>query len=470
MASSIFKTFFNGKENLTESSARRLRHALDKRPDSGNGLADDFCSQIHATSCEPAHDLLRVGLKLKARPASCLLGKALISAAQREAGYSDALRLAAQHYQAKVTTLPHLLGALLTMRVGIQGFLSAIAQSRSAKTQLVELNLLLRQSAALAGAILGTAQTPSPQPSSRAAMDWEASDTIGSGMHVSDAILAQLIELKETLLAGEDNPAIRWMSQDHAIRVFMLGSEPVVFKMYRPDSLLARSHDGMDTISGCDYAKLRFARAKAAAKICEENKLDSLCVPNATLLATSSTSPLVVIAEEQMYFAVQDEAQEELYSRASPEMLDDLTTLIHKTGSQDIEWRNCPIATDGRVALIDLETVDAPLTGIYGNTDMQRRGLIGLLSNRDAMDRVARLYARLAHAPVRQDAIEARLQEVAKNKKIADFHKSKGLTPENARSPVVVDLHAFELEYAGALPPQIQTYPGRSVTRTDCLY
>lgn len=139
--------------------------------------------------------------------------------------------------------------------------------------------------------------------------------------------------------------------------------------------------------------ELRYKNMILAETIVRTHNLGLLIIPRAKIIALEINFSSIItkefpafIVEEKLNFTPHTASQKALFHRDEntlEEAIRQLAIFICKTGYTDVEWRNNPIMidnnmkTDKKIALIDLEHLELPSAGLFGNSKWKVTGLIG---------------------------------------------------------------------------------------------
>lgn len=248
------------------------------------------------------------------------------------------------------------------------------------------------------------------------------------GIDISQEITQKIQQLMPKILnrQNQDDPEIiRYTSSN---LVFSLTSVP---------DLIFKSTNDIDR---------RFEKMVKAQEVCLAHQLGLLVIPHAKKFNVGGRS---FIAEQRFNIQRHESAQEQLHTELSGlnETIRQLAIFIAKTGFSDVEWRNIPIIDDEpsfqgsrRIALIDLEEMTSPVTGIFGEGSL-RRGLIRCLSSEEQIDIALTEASRhgIISPYVAPDEVKAkRIEELQNYEQLKQFHARNGIL-ENPRKPIQID-------------------------------
>lgn len=281
----------------------------------------------------------------------------------------------------------------------------------------------------------------------------ELAENLRMAREQEQAIVAAIEARANEICRCQDHPEIVWYAKGNNL-VFGLRAHPgYVFKMGVPGRGVYHNGRHMDAREVIDD---RFERMIFSKKVCLANGLDLLLLPAAKkIFVWAANAEHPVIVESEIPFQRKESMQEHLY-RTLPgleETTRQLTTFIAKTGFSDVEWRNIPLFDDApaiqrrRVALIDVEEMESAQSGIFGSGwPAPRRGLIRCLGSRE----------QVGIAIAEADRLGLRFEEIARLRATAEqerteygrlqgFYLRNGLTQQNARRALQVDLSTLEL-------------------------
>lgn len=194
--------------------------------------------------------------------------------------------------------------------------------------------------------------------------------------------------------------------------------------------------------------EVRFHNIIRAKKICANHDLDHLITPQAKLYKFGSN---VVLAEELMDINHAESAQKEFYHKYSQDLnkaVRQLAIFVALSGFNDVTPRNIPLLNEPedfqgsrRIVLIDLELMNSNVEGFIGSHNGSC-GLIGCVTE-EQMDIVIE-EALKKGIVISEDRKNRRLQELASEKKLRQYHESKGIT--TGREFIHVDLSMLGLD------------------------
>lgn len=197
------------------------------------------------------------------------------------------------------------------------------------------------------------------------------------------------------------------------------------------------------------YEKMIFAKA-----VCLAERLDHLVIPHARLTTLSIGGKTYFLLVEEKLNIHQDESQMasdfERYADRLHVAIEQLTILICETGYCDVDWRNNPVLLDDdqgkrKIALVDLEHMGEPYSGIVGHFYNKSRGLIRCADRQHA--KLIRATAEKRGVQIKQSIYEShrdqRREEQETLQKVKKFHQDRGITQGNERLDVEVDTLEF---------------------------
>jgi hypothetical protein len=198
----------------------------------------------------------------------------------------------------------------------------------------------------------------------------------------------------------------------------------------------------------------RFENMVKAQEVCLAHQLRLLIVPHAKKFNVGGRT---FIAEQWFDIQQHASAQERLYAELPglKETTRQLATFIAKTGVSDVEWRNMPILDDKpefqgsrRVALLDLEEMGDPETGIFGGT-LGCRGLIGCLFSEKQIDIALAEAQRCGIASHRITPAEVRVKrmaEVQNYEQLQQFYRENGVLENPGKLIEIGNLNTLGLD------------------------
>lgn len=211
-----------------------------------------------------------------------------------------------------------------------------------------------------------------------------------------------------------------------------------------------------DIIFKFSNAKTRFENEQKAKKICEENNLNLLIVPESSLIQLPGHD---IIAEKKYPIEHENEKQRWQFERKecqTEEIVKQLTLFICKTNFSDVKWNNIPLTNQNglKVALIDLEddfdSFEA-LTGLWGR-DSTSIGLIYCFPKyASTIYSIAEQHLKADLTTLKKwcDTLQNRYdQEFSRENEIVQFHKDHGITRESlpipSNTPLKLDKKSYE--------------------------
>lgn len=210
----------------------------------------------------------------------------------------------------------------------------------------------------------------------------------------------EISKSRETLIGnlGDFKEASKWI-KDHKQKIFNRDKIPgIKHHKIKGDNYIFE----LDIAPGfvfkmafrSDLTKLRYKNMILAETIVRTHNLGLLIIPRAKIikleidyLSRITQEFPAFIVEEKLNFTPHTASQKALFHRDEntlKEVVRQLAIFICKTGYDDVEWRNNPIMidnnnmkTDRKIALIDIEHMNQPAMGLFGNCELERTGLIG---------------------------------------------------------------------------------------------
>lgn len=147
--------------------------------------------------------------------------------------------------------------------------------------------------------------------------------------------------------------------------------------------------------------------------ICSLYSFTELFIPQSKIVVIDGET---IIVQQKVDFIDHDTRQEELYQRHAEQLtlaIEQLREYILVTHEGDVEWRNMPIKEPTfQIILLDHELSESAEWGILGCTKYKRRGLIGLLGEKEARE-MALWARRHFNRTAVDEALDRRLQELS---------------------------------------------------------
>lgn len=212
----------------------------------------------------------------------------------------------------------------------------------------------------------------------------ELESTGVSSLQLPDNLDAKILEYMDEVINDKDSDGVTYYNSQGDHRVFELSSVPgIIFKvMPNPSERKHTMHARYDSIL-------------KAQKICREYGLEKLAIPPSSLFTLRyNDKQYDVLAEKKLDIDTDESIQEQIYYEYADDLTEAISQLaifICKTGYSDVVWRNNPVLNSHadeaprKIALIDLEEVGDASTGLWGNIDPFRRGLIGCINEEQAV-------------------------------------------------------------------------------------
>lgn len=208
------------------------------------------------------------------------------------------------------------------------------------------------------------------------------------GFDISEKELQQGISIsKETILKIQT--CVKKIFQEHqdGIRLYHSQERHLVFELDTAPGLLFK-------IDYYNSMKDRYQNMIYAQTVIRTDQLGLLVIPKAKLFTVDlGGKKYEVIAEQKVDINSHESVQEEYFldfADSLNETIRQLGFFICKTGYSDVTWANNPILNnsldekgDRKIALIDLEEINDPEIGLFGEEN-RRRGLVGCVNEKQA--------------------------------------------------------------------------------------
>ncbi len=342
-------------------------------------------------------------------------------------------------------------------RIG-RGFLGAVAVvctlSIAAFFSKFVRNLFTQEKAKIRFAVVvpqsSSSQKPKPgkSPSEYSISEKEE---LQSGVVISEEMISKIQTCMKNILQRKEEGGVKLYKSQGKHRVFSLDTAPeYIFKMN------ANCH----TLGRDDSMKARYQAMIKAWTVCRTHALGLLVIPNAKLFTVEAEGEVYeIIAEKKLDLNPSESAQEqyfEEYASSLNETIKQLAVFICKTGYSDVEWRNNPVLNDApdqfgrrKIGLIDIEEMRSKKTGLFGDDDTQRRGLVRCVTEVQG-EKVKDIAEKYDISTSRFESAHAwRKKEIESNNKLKKYYSTHNIT--TGFEPLVVDpnLLALNLEETG---------------------
>ncbi len=272
---------------------------------------------------------------------------------------------------------------------------------------------------------------------------------LNKGIDISEEMVKKIHNCMRYILQRQEEKGMKLYTSRETHRIFSFGRFPrLIFKMdLSPSNTIERYKKMIDVTNACRiYA------------------LDRLRIPRAKLLPVEyQRKRYEIIAEEKLDINPTESVQEELFLKHAASLDDairQLAFLIACTGLSDIELRNNPIllprnspmsngSPQPKIALLDLEEMDGPETGLFGRIWAPRRGLVRCVNERQG--KIIEEVARKCGISTKKFAAahQWRKEELAEMQNLKNFYLKNKIT--TGKEPITVDVEALQFtEYPNA--------------------
>lgn len=254
------------------------------------------------------------------------------------------------------------------------------------------------------------------------------------GISISVDTISKIQTCMKNILQWKEEGGVKLYSSQGNHRVFALDTAPgLIFKM--------KANKNCHTIGRDDSMKARYQTMINAQTVVRTHQLGLLDIPNAKLFTVKvEGEEHDIIAERRVDINPHESAQEQYfydYAESLNETIRQLAVFICKTGYSDVEWRNNPVLNNSldengnrKIALIDIEEMDRPETGLFGG-GWGRRGLVGCVTEEQGkiVETVAKQNGIRTESFV--DARASRKAEIEDGRKLKEYYVSKNVTSGN---------------------------------------
>ncbi|VHO02673.1 hypothetical protein [Candidatus Rhabdochlamydia sp. T3358] len=206
------------------------------------------------------------------------------------------------------------------------------------------------------------------------------------GFDISEKELQQGISVSEEIIV-KIQTCMKKIFQEHqdGIKLYHSQERHLVFELETAPGLLFK-------IDYYNSMKDRYQNMIYAQTVIRTHQLALLVIPKAKLFIVDlEGKKYEVIAEQKLDINPHEGAQEESfldYADSLKETIRQLGFFICKTGYSDVTWGNNPILNNSldekgnrKIALIDLEEINNPEIGLFGEEN-RRRGLLGCVNEK----------------------------------------------------------------------------------------
>lgn len=260
------------------------------------------------------------------------------------------------------------------------------------------------------------------------------------GISISEDTISKIQTCLKNVLQRREEGGVKLYNSQGDHRVFALDTAPgLIFKM--------KADKNCHTFGNDDSMKARYQTMINAQTIVRTHQLGLLVIPNAKLFTVNAEGEeYEIIAERKVDINPEESAQEQYFqdhAESLNETIRQLAIFICKTGYSDVEWRNNPMLNNSldehgnrKFALIDIEEMDNPETGLFGG-GWGRRGLVRCVTEEQGkiVETVAKQHGiqtgSFANAHAR------RKQEIEEGRKLKEYYTTKNITVGN--EPIQID-------------------------------
>jgi hypothetical protein len=278
------------------------------------------------------------------------------------------------------------------------------------------------------------------------------------GMSISEEIVAKVQTCMESVLRRQKEVGVKLYNSQANHRVFALDTVPgLIFKM--------KANKNCHTAGRDDSMKARYRTMIDAQTVVRTHQLGLLIIPHAKLFTvTAKNEEYEIIAEQKLDINPYERAQEQYfqdYANSLNETIRQLAVFICKTGYSDVELRNNPILNKSvdshgnrKIALIDIEEMDSPTTGLFGG-GFGRRGLVRCVNEEQG---------KIVETVAKQNGIDTssfgnvyaqRQEELAGYRKLNAYYATRNIVTGN--EPVQIGESTLDFSEYPQTAQQLQT-------------
>ena len=255
------------------------------------------------------------------------------------------------------------------------------------------------------------------------------------GFDISEKELQQGISISEETIS-KIQICVKKIFQEHqdGIRLYYSQERHLVFELDIAPGLLFK-------IDYYNSMKDRYQNMIFAQTVIRTNQLGLLVIPKAKLFTVDlGGKKYEVIAEQKVDINLYESAQEEYFldfANSLNETIRQLGFFICKTGYSDVHWVNNPILNNSldekgnrKIALIDLEEINDPEVGLFGEEN-RRRGLVGCLNEEQGKMIKTIAEENNISTSLFTDAYSRRKKELEEGDKLKEYYLKKGIIKGN---------------------------------------